>query len=111
MPQHTPDSHAAQPDDPLAIAAMILGAISFTGLGFITGIPAIILASVALARKSSSRNLSLAGLITGIISTILSIVAVVLLILFVVFAASSPEFTDPSAPAPSKAQPFSQSRV
>lgn len=111
MPQYTPDSHTTRPDDPLAVAAMILGAISFTGLGFITGIPAIILASVALAHKTPSRSLSLAGLITGIVGTVLSIAAVVLLVLFVIFVASSPEFTTPSAPTPSSVQPFSQSRV
>ena len=109
MPNHTSHPQSSQPDDPLAIAAMILGAISFTGLGFITGIPAIILASIALARKTPSRGLSLAGLITGIVSTVISIVVILFFVLLLILGASSAQDTGPATP--SQAQPYSQSRV
>lgn len=105
--RHTPHF---QSDDPLAIAALILGAVSFTGLGFITGVPAIILASVALVRKTRSRGLSLAGLIMGIVSTVISIAVVIFFILLVILRATGAQ-GDPGAPVPSKPQPYSQERV
>jgi uncharacterized membrane protein len=111
MSNHTSHTKPSQPDDPLAIAAMILGAVSFTGLGFITGIPAIILASIALARKTPSRGLSLAGLITGIVSTVISVVVVLFFVLLLILGTTSAQGTNQNSPTPSQAQPYSQSRV
>ena len=88
---------------------MILGAISLTGLGAVTGIPAIILASVALGHKTPSRSLSLAGLITGILGTVLSIIAVVFFVFLMILGAASVQDTGPATPP--KGQPYSQSRV
>jgi hypothetical protein len=98
-------------DDPLAIAAMILGAISFTGLGFLTGIPAIILASVALARKTPSRGLSIAGLVTGIVSTVVSMILVLLFILLIIFAPTDTGAPIQNTPTPMPAEPYSHGRV
>lgn len=109
MSNHPSSIEVTQPDDPLAIAAMILGAISLTGLGAITGIPAIILASIALAHKTPSRSLSLAGLITGILGTVLSIIAVVFFVFLIILGAANGQDTSPTTPP--QAQPYSQSRV
>lgn len=102
---------SVRPDDPLAVAAMILGAVSFTGLGFITGIPAIILASVALARKTRSRGLSLAGLIMGAISTVLSIIFVLLFAFLIYLGASASEPATQPLSTPADAGPYAPSKV
>jgi hypothetical protein len=106
-----PRTPSPQSDDPLAIAAMILGAVSFTGLGFITGIPAIILASVALARKTRSRGLSLAGLIMGIISTVISIVFALFFAFLIYLGASASDPASQPVLQPADASPYTPSRV
>lgn len=68
-------------DSSFAIAALVLGILSIVGFGFLLGIPAIILATIALKNKTPNQSLSLAGLITGIIGTALSILVVLFFIL------------------------------
>ena len=80
-----------QADSPLAIAAMVLGVLSLTGPGLLLGIPAIIIASVALKRKEGGRGLSIAGLVTGIVSTVVSLVFLMFLALAVVWIMDHPQ--------------------
>lgn len=83
----TKTSSHTQPDSPLAIIALILGALSFTGPGLLLGIPAIILGIIALKKRLPGRNLSIIGLVLGAISTFLSLLLFALFLLFVVWAA------------------------
>ncbi|AHB42198.1 hypothetical protein RAAC3_TM7C00001G0340 [Candidatus Saccharibacteria bacterium RAAC3_TM7_1] len=64
----------------LAIAALVLGIVSFAGPGPLTGIPAIILGTLSL-KNPTNRGLGIAGIILGSLSVILAL----LLILFVLF--------------------------
>lgn len=92
-----------QPDSPLAIISMVLGVLSLTGPGFILGIPAIILAIIALKKKAGGKGLSIAGLVTGIVSTVISLILVGLLIWLMTWAANHPEeFEDYRQDVPSQ---------
>lgn len=77
----------------LAIASLILGILSLTGFSIFTGIPAIITGAIGL-KNPTNRGLSIAGIVTGAISTVLAILVVMfffVLLLAGVFAASSYE--------------------
>jgi uncharacterized membrane protein len=84
---HTPTPQTA--DNSLAIASMVLGVVSLTGPGLILGIPAIILAAIALKKKAAGRGLSIAGLVTGIISTVLSLLFIAFLIVMLIVSANT----------------------
>ncbi|HSW91210.1 MAG TPA: DUF4190 domain-containing protein [Candidatus Saccharimonadales bacterium] len=83
-------SATQQKDSGIAIAAMILGTLSITGFGLILGVPAIVVASIALKNKMPGRNLSIAGLITGIIGTILSLLFIAFVILAALWSTEQP---------------------
>ena len=106
-----------QQDSGLAIAALVLGVVSMTGPGLLLGIPAIILASIALKRKLAGRGLALAGLITGIISTVLSLLLIAFVILMIVWSNLRPQdFADPQnqrwdSQSQQDPQPYSSSRT
>lgn len=70
-PVHYPTP--ASQDNGLAIASMILGIVSLTGPGFILGIPALILGIVGLKKNHGGQGMSIAGIITGGISTVFSL--------------------------------------
>lgn len=72
-------------DHPIAITSMILGVVSLTMLGPISGIPAVILGIIGLG-KSPKKGLSIAGIVTGGISIIITFVAVALLFLLILMA-------------------------
>jgi hypothetical protein len=80
-------------DSGIAIAAMVLGTLSVTGFGLLLGIPAIIIAIIALRNKAPGRNLSVAGLITGSIGTILSLLFIAFFILMAVWGTDQPSDT------------------
>jgi hypothetical protein len=80
--------------DGLAITSMILGIVSLTGPGLFLGIPAIILAIIAMKNKASNRGFSITGLVTGIISTALSILLFIIMGLFLLWGASLPMHDD-----------------
>jgi hypothetical protein len=86
---------AKRQDSGMAITAMVLGTLSVTGFGLLFGIPAIILASIALKNKASGRELSIAGLVTGIVGTVFSLLFFAFIILAVVFAADEPSDMQP----------------
>ena len=67
-----------------AIASLVLGILSLLGLGFISGIPAILCAKNAKAKIKESdgrlggAGLAMAGVITGWIGTTLSLIGVLI---------------------------------
>lgn len=82
---------STQSDSSLAITAMVLGVVSLTGPGLILGIPAIILAIIALKKNAAGRGLSITGLITGIVSTVFSLLFIAFLIFMLIVSANTPE--------------------
>jgi uncharacterized membrane protein len=82
---------APQQDTSLSTISMVLGVVSLTGPGLVFGIPAIILASIALKKQQPNRGMSLAGLITGIISTVLSLIFIAIMIFAFIWAANNPD--------------------
>ncbi len=78
-------------DSALAIVSMVLGVTSLTGPGLLFGIPAIILASIAIKRNEPNRGLSITGLVTGIISTIVSFFFLVLIVCAIIWGVNNPE--------------------
>ena len=87
-------SHPRQPDhNDLAIASLVLGILSLAGMGPLTGIPAVITGWMSL-KNPTSRGMSLAGIITGSISIVLTLligIAIFLVLMLGLFAASSVE--------------------
>lgn len=73
---------------------MVLGVVSLTGPGLVFGIPAIILASIALKKQQPNRGMSLTGLITGIISTVLSLIFIAVMIFAFIWALNNPDEMD-----------------
>ena len=73
----------------LAIASLVLGILSLTGMGPLTGIPAIITGWMGL-KKPINKGMAIAGIITGSIATLFTILIVgffVLLLALGMFAA------------------------
>ncbi|MEO5950712.1 MAG: DUF4190 domain-containing protein [Candidatus Saccharimonadales bacterium] len=81
-------------DTTLATVSMVLGIVSFFGFGLLLGIPAIITGSIALKRKYPGHGMSLAGVITGAISSLLSILFIGLWVVIVIFAINHPQTHD-----------------
>lgn len=80
-----------QQESSLSIVSLILGILSLTGFGFLLGIPAIITGGIALKKHQPGRGLSIAGIITGAISTLVSLLAVGFLVYVYMNAATYPE--------------------
>lgn len=79
-------------DNGLAIASFILGIISLTGFGILTGIPALITGFMSL-KNPANKGLGIAGIVMGSISTVITILAVLFLLFILVIAAFSvPEY-------------------
>ena len=89
-PHPTAPDPQAQNDSGLAVVSMVLGVISLTGPGLILGIPAIVTASIALKKNLGGRGLSIAGLVTGIISTVLSVLFLSFLAFLIVWGVNHP---------------------
>ena len=64
----------------MSVLSLVFGVASLVGPGLLLGIPAIIVGSIALKKDLPGRGLSIAGLTTGIISTVLSIVFIALVV-------------------------------
>jgi hypothetical protein len=92
---------AASPQpDTLAVLSIVFGVVSLTGPGLFLGIPAIILAGIALKKNVPGHGLSVAGLVTGIISTILSLLFIAFMaFVFYVAVQNSNAFYDNYYPA------------
>jgi len=54
----------------LSIASLVLGIISMSSFSILTGIPAIVLGARALARKRPGRNMARAGIVLGVIGSL-----------------------------------------
>lgn len=85
----------------LAIASLVLGILSLTGMGPFTGIPAVITGWLALRKNDINKGMAITGIITGALSVafaLLIIMFFVLLLFLGVFATSSydmaPEYYD-----------------
>ncbi|HET8884030.1 MAG TPA: DUF4190 domain-containing protein [Candidatus Saccharimonadales bacterium] len=70
----------------LAVTSLVLGVVSFTGFGLITGIPAIILGIIALNKKQGERSMSIAGIVMGAISTFFSLLFILFVIIMFIIA-------------------------
>lgn len=82
------------PDSPLAIASMVCGVLSLSGFGILLGIPALILGIIALKQRRSGRGLSIAGIVTGSISTLISLIIIIIALFFIVVGGDS--YTNPT---------------
>jgi hypothetical protein len=109
------ESHTAQQSQEtsnLAIISLVLGVVSLAGPGFLLGIPAIVTASIALKRKQAGRGLSIAGLITGIVSTVLSILFCLFMLFLIIWGMNHPQDingTPPYYQGPTPMQQYSGS--
>lgn len=86
---HKPTSD--QSENGLAIASLVLGITSLVGMGPITGIPAIITGYMSL-KNPHRKEMGIAGIIMGGISTGLALIAILLfalLFIFILAAAST----------------------
>jgi len=103
-PSYRPLLPAPARSDGRAIAALVLGVLSMTCLGFLAGIPAIVIG--AMSRKEidrsqgvlSGRGIAAAGIVTGLFGTGISMIAVVALL--------SGAVESVNAPAPRTASPL-----
>lgn len=57
--------------------AMVFGVVSLSGPGLLLGIPATVMACIALKRQLPDRGLSIVGLVAGIVGTLLSLLVIV----------------------------------
>ena len=82
-----PTGGPANPNNGLAIAALVLGILTFVCLGPIAGILAIVFGFLGMKKANemggTGKGMSIAGIVLGIVGTIASI----LFLIFVVFAA------------------------
>lgn len=78
-------------DSSLGIVSLVLGIISLTGPGLVLGIPAIITGAIALKKKQGDRGLSITGLVTGSVSTVISLLVIALFIFFFIWGLNHPD--------------------
>ena len=77
------------------MVSMILGIVSIvTFTGLLLGIPAIVLGIMALRRKVGDKGMSITGIITGAVSTVVSIIVLGFFIMLMMFAAADYEQLD-----------------
>jgi len=78
-----------QPDNGTGLWALILGLLGLVFFGFLTGIPAIVLGikgrRKAAAGKATNDGQALAGLILGIVATVLTVLALVFILMMGLF--------------------------
>ena len=84
----------------LALMSMIFGVISLSGPGLFFGIPAIIMGGIALKRGQGERGLSITGIVTGILSTLISFLFIGLIIFGLVWGMNHPEYMEDQRPRP-----------
>lgn len=104
---------SAQPsttDSPLAIASMVCGVLSLIGFGGLLGVPAVILGIIALNRHHTGKGLSIAGIVTGAISTVITVVVVGIVVLILLTAPEPAPNSTPSTPN-QPVQPYTPSQT
>ncbi len=72
---------------------MILGVMSLASFMWFLGIPALVLGIIGLKKHQENRGLSMTGLVTGIISTILMILGMMFLFVLIILAVLSADDT------------------
>ncbi len=95
-----PKNEENKKSDTLGIMSMVFGVVSLTGPGLLLGIPAIIMGAIALKRSQSERGLSLTGIITGAISTLISLLFIGLVIFGLIWGINHPEYLENERPRP-----------
>jgi hypothetical protein len=88
-----------QHDSGLAIASMVLGILSLAGFGLLLGVPAIVLGAIALKKNMPNRGFSIAGIVTGGISTVVSLLVLMFFAFVFVWAVNSPSDIYPAGPS------------
>jgi hypothetical protein len=97
MPVHGHPGPSGSRNDARAITALVLGVLSMTCMGFLAGIPAIVIG--AMSRKEidrsqgalTGRGLAAGGIVTGLFGTGLSLIVLVALLGGALEAAHTPE--------------------
>jgi hypothetical protein len=97
------DQFVQQPENNTGLWAMILGILSLVlSLGFITGIPAIIMGKkgmrLAAEGRATNGGQAQAGFILGIIATVLSVLAVIAVVIGVIALGAAGVTTSSVAP-------------
>jgi hypothetical protein len=87
--------HKQPESNGLAIASLVLGILSMTGFSIFTGIPAIITGAIGL-KNPTNKGMSLAGLIMGSVSVVLT----VLFLIFIMFLILAGAFTQSPSDTP-----------
>ena len=86
-PPIPPPAGAPNPNNGMAVAALVLGILTFVCLGPIAGVLAVIFGFLGMKKANemggTGKGMAIAGIILGIVGTVISI----LLLVFVVFAA------------------------
>lgn len=96
-----------QPDNNgLAVASLVLGILSLTGMSILAGIPAIVTGAMAL-KNPTGKGMSIAGIVMGVISVVFALIVLVFFVLLFGLAASTPfesssepsyeQYSDPSS--------------
>jgi hypothetical protein len=112
--QTPPPAAQSQSDSTLAIISMVFGVMSLTGPGLLLGIPAIIIAIIALKKNKGSRGLSITGIVTGIVSTVASILFIVFMGFLINWSINHPEEFNQEKGLPEQFEqesPYSNSRI
>ncbi len=97
-PYPAPSYNSGYPDNTNGLLAMILGIVSLLVGGFLLGIPAIVLGRKGQAKAdaglATNRDQATVGVVTGIISTVLSVIGIIIffgaLVLFIPDFSTSP---------------------
>ena len=78
-----------QPDNNgLAVASLVLGILSLTGMSILAGIPAIVTGAMAL-KNPASKSMSIAGMVMGGISVIFALIVLIFFVVLFGLAASA----------------------
>ena len=100
-----------QQESGLSVASLVLGIISLTGPGLLLGIPAIIMGAISLKKQQTGRGLSIAGIVTGALSTFVSLIVIALVIFFFIYSAQHPEEFYTPSPSPQNNALFEGSKT
>lgn len=114
QPVRTKPARPSQPTastSGLAITSLVLGILSFTGFGLLTGVPAIITGIIALKKGQHERAMSIAGIILGSVATLLSLLFVGFLILMFAWGIMNESSLPQPTPAPNYEFPMESSRT
>jgi len=98
LSSESPQTSQNNSQSTLPIVSFVLGIASLTGPGFLFGIPAIITGALALRKKQGSRELSIAGIVTGSISTAFSLLIIAFVVYVTVWSLNNPEFFQQQVP-------------